>query len=115
MVVQRPPVIAQRVAIVQPVVRPVIGHHVQRSEQRCPRLLAASCIRNPCTISRREAGVPRVKGAEQDSHGVRIQLLSNVGVPRERPRQNKLIRHDTKPDTLRASETTRAYSRVQRL
>ena len=28
-VVQKPPVIAQRVTIVQPMVRPVIGHHVQ--------------------------------------------------------------------------------------
>ena len=28
-VVQKPPVNAQRVTIVQPMVRPVIGHHVQ--------------------------------------------------------------------------------------
>ena len=62
-----------------------------------------------------EAGMPCVRGAEQDSHGVRLLLLSNVGVPRERTWQNKLSRHDTKSDTLRASETTRAYSRVQRL
>ena len=55
-----------------------------------------------------EAGMPCVRGAEQDSHEVRLLLLSNVGVPRERTWQNKLSRHDTKSDTLRASEATRA-------
>ena len=60
-------------------------------------------------------GMPRVKGAGQDNQLVRLLFLYIVGVPRERTWQNKLSRHDTKPDTLRASETTRAYSRVQRL
>ena len=113
-VVQKSPVIAQRVTIVQPLVRPVLGRHVQGERGR-PLLLAAYCNRNPYSAESGERGMPRVKGAGQYSQLVRMLFIYVVGVPRERTWQNEPSRHDTTADTLRASETTRALSRVQRL
>ena len=65
-VAQKSPVIAQRVTIVQPLVRPVLGRHVQKERGR-PLLLAAYCNRNPHSTESGEMGMPRVKGAGQHS------------------------------------------------